>query len=104
MNLSPLDRLYSAPTSSGFAQAVSQFRVLHDVQLVITDPALDGAVNALIGSQRRYRNLKLARGERLVVLRFFEAKVYLITAVHSFKATAALAGADEIIHRIRTQF
>ena len=66
LNLSPLDRLYSALTSRRFAQAVSESRMLHDVQFEISGSSLDIAIDALMGSQRRYRNLKLDGGERLL--------------------------------------
>ena len=73
LNLSPIDRLYSALLSRRFARAVSECRMLHDVQVVVPDSRLVGAIDALMGSQRRYRSLKLDRGERLLVLRFYNA-------------------------------
>ena len=75
MNLSPLDRLDISRTSARFAYAVSQIRMLHDVRFVISIwRRMDEAIDVLMGSQRRYRSLKLDQGERLVVLRFFEAR------------------------------
>ena len=73
LKLSPLDRLYSALTSRRFARTVSECRMLHDVQLVVPDLRLDEAIDALLGSQRRYTSLKLDQGERLLVLRFVKA-------------------------------
>ena len=78
LNLSPLDRLYSAPTSRRFVQAVSESRMLHDVRFEIPYFNRDAAIDALRGSQRHYRNLKLHRGERLLVPGFFETRVLLV--------------------------